>query len=225
MSNPAATQEAHPRRKIWRWAAALLVVVAIAAAAAGPLMSRVEQPDYTVVETQGAVEIRDYARMIAAETSVEGEREAAIGEGFRRIAGYIFGDNAPREQIAMTAPVQQQKGSKIAMTAPVQQQSTNGTWSVRFIMPKQWTMETLPAPADGRVKLVPAPARRFAVIRFSGSATQAALDAKTAELQAFVRARNLKTAGEPLYAFYNPPWTLPFFKRNEVMLELEADGR
>lgn len=187
-------------------------------------MSRVEEPDYTIFETIGAIEIRDYAPMIAAETSVEGERTAAIGEGFRRIAGYIFGDNAPREQIAMTAPVQQQKGSTIAMTAPVQQQGANGTWSVRFIMPKQWTMETLPAPVDERVKLVPMPGRRFAVIRFSGSAGQAALDAKTTELQDFVRTRGLTPQSEPLYAFYNPPWTLPFFKRNEVMLEVAAGG-
>lgn len=221
MSNLATPEEAQrPRRKIWRWVAAALIVAAIAAAAAGPLMSRVEQPNYTIVETQGAIEIRDYAPMIAAETSVEGERTAAIGEGFRRIAGYIFGDNAPREQIAMTAPVQQQKGSKIAMTVPVQQQGADGTWSVRFIMPKQWTMETLPAPTDTRVTLVPMPARRFAVIRFSGSAAQAELDAKTLELMAFVRGRNLEPQGEPLYAFYNPPWTLPFFKRNEVMLEV-----
>lgn len=221
MSKLATPEEAQrPRRKIWRWVAAALIFAAIAAAAAGPLMSRVEQPDYTIIETQGSIEIRDYAPMIAAETSVEGERTAAIGEGFRRIAGYIFGDNAPREQIAMTAPVQQQKGSKIAMTAPVQQQGANGTWSVRFIMPKQWTMETLPAPTDTRVKLVPMPARRFAVIRFSGSADQAELDAKTSELLAFVRGRNLEPQGEPLYAFYNPPWTLPFFKRNEVMLEI-----
>jgi hypothetical protein len=183
-------------------------------------MSRVEQPDYKVVATEGAFEIRDYAPMIAAETATEGEREAAIGEGFRRIAGYIFGDNAPREQISMTAPVQQQKGSKIAMTAPVQQQGANGTWNVRFIMPKGWTMETLPAPTDARVKLVPMPERRFAVIRFSGSAGQTQLDAKETELRDFIRGRGLEPTGEALYAFYNPPWTLPFFKRNEVMLEV-----
>ena len=186
-------------------------------------MSRVEQPDYTIVETIGAIEIRDYAPMIAAETAVQGERTAAIGEGFRRIAGYIFGDNAPREQIAMTAPVQQQKGSKIAMTAPVQQQGADGTWTVRFIMPKKWTMETLPAPTDQRVRLVPMPERRFAVIRFSGSAGQETLDARTAELIDYVRARGLTSQGEPMYAFYNPPWTLPFFKRNEVMLEVTAN--
>jgi hypothetical protein len=225
MATDLSETSPRPRRKLWRWVAAVLILAAIAAAAAGPLMSRVEEPDYTIVETSGAIEIRDYAPMIAAETSVEGERTAAIGEGFRRIAGYIFGDNAPREKIAMTVPVQQQKGSTIAMTAPVQQQGANGTWSVRFIMPKQWTMETLPAPVDERVKLVPIPARRFAVIRFSGSAGQAALDAKTSELQEFVRARGMTPQGEPLYAFYNPPWTLPFFKRNEVMLEVAGAGQ
>lgn len=183
-------------------------------------MSRVEQPDYKVAETDGAIEIRDYAPMIAAETVSQGERTAAIGEGFRRIAGYIFGDNVPRTKIAMTAPVQQQKGERIAMTAPVQQQGTGDSWSVRFIMPKNWTMETLPEPSDARVKLVPLPARRFAVIRFSGSPGQKELDEKTEVLRRFVQARGLTSTGAPLYAFYNPPWTLPFFKRNEVMLEL-----
>jgi len=205
---------------MWRWILGLFIVAAIAAAAAGPIMSRVEQPEYKTIASEGSFEIRDYAPMIAAETVVEGERTAAIGEGFRRIAGYIFGDNAPREQISMTAPVQQQKGSSIAMTAPVQQQGSDGTWTVRFIMPKRWTMETLPAPMDKRVSLVPMPERRFAVIRFSGSAGQDTLDAKTSELRDYMSRNGLSAAGEPLYAFYNPPWTLPFFKRNEVMLEV-----
>lgn len=183
-------------------------------------MSRVEQPEYKVVETNGAIEIREYAPMIAAETTAEGERTVAIGEGFRRIAGYIFGANVPRAKIDMTAPVQQQKGSKIAMTAPVQQQGDGDTWRVRFIMPKGWTMDTLPQPTDERVKLVALPQNRFAVIRFSGSASAATLEAKAAELRQHVTARGLTTQGEPLYAFYNPPWTLPFFKRNEVMLEV-----
>ena len=183
-------------------------------------MSRVEQPEYKVVQSDGAIEIRDYAPMIAAETAAQGERTAAIGEGFRRIAGYIFGDNVPRTKIEMTAPVQQQKGINIAMTAPVQQQGTGDTWRVRFIMPKGMTMETLPQPTDTRVELVPLPARRFAVIRFSGSPGEKELDEKTEALKRYLQSHNLVGTGEPLYAFYNPPWTLPFFKRNEVMFEL-----
>lgn len=216
----------HVRRKLAWAAAAVVVVAAIAAVAAGPIMSNVEQPDYRVSSASGAVEIREYPPLIAAEAEVAGERQAAIGEGFRLIAAYIFGANTPNAKIAMTAPVEQQRrpdaaaGREIAMTAPVTQQGGDGRWSVRFIMPKSWTMETLPAPADPRVRLVAVPAKRMAVIRFSGTAGPDLLATKTAELDSYLKANGLVAAGEPTYAFYNPPWTLPPLRRNEIMVEL-----
>jgi hypothetical protein len=106
------------------------------------------------------------------------------------------------------------------MTAPVTQQGAGDVWKVRFIMPKTWTMETLPAPNDSRVKLVPIPPKRFAAIRFSGGSDSALIEAKTNALRQFVENRKLATTGEPLLAFYNPPWTLPLLRRNEIMLEL-----
>jgi hypothetical protein len=160
--------------------------------------------------------------MIAAEAIVHGERKAAINEGFRLIAAYIFGANKPNAKIEMTAPVQQQKQT-ISMTAPVtQQQSTGNAWAVRFIMPKSWTMETLPAPSDARVSLKPIPPRRFVAIKFSGIASNEAIEQRTRELQRYAADHKLSTIGDPLLAFYNPPWTLPFFRRNEIMLELSA---
>ena len=182
-------------------------------------MSRVEQPDYQVEKSDGAIEVRAYPAMIAAEAVVEGERKAAINAGFRLIAAYIFGANTPNAKIAMTAPVQQQKAT-IAMTAPVTQQSRGDAWTVRFIMPKSWTMETLPAPSDISVSLKPVPARRFVVINFSGIATDTAIATRTAELRRYSADHALATTGEPVLAFYNPPWTLPFFRRNEIMIEL-----
>jgi hypothetical protein len=192
----------------------------VAGIAAGPVLSRVEQPDYKVEKKDGPIEIRSYGPMIAAEAVVEGERKPAISEGFRLIAGYIFGKNKPEEKIAMTAPVEQQKSQKIAMTAPVEQQAHDNAWTVRFIMPKSWTMQTLPVPSDPRVKLEPLPARRFLVITFSGLARDDMLKEKTAELKQYAAAHHLTTAGEPVLAFYNPPWTLPMLRRNEIMLEL-----
>ena len=187
-------------------------------------MSRVEQPDYKITMTDGAIEIRSYGAMIAAEAEVKGERKAAINEGFRLIAAYIFGANKPNAKIAMTAPVQQQSTQKIAMTAPVTQQTTGDSWTVRFIMPSSWTLETLPAPNDARVTLKPVPAKRMLAIRFSGSASDSLIQAKTDELRRYAAGKTLATVGEPLLAFYNPPWTLPFFRRNEIMLELAAGG-
>lgn len=203
------------------WAiAGIALVLGIAAIAAGPIMSLVEQPEYKVTTSSGAIEVRDYGPMIAAETGVVGERQAAIGEGFRLIAAYIFGANQPNTKIEMTAPVQQQAEQTIAMTAPVTQQGNSGTWKVRFIMPKNSTMETLPAPNDPRVKLIQVAAKRMVVIRFRWRATDSLIAAKTAELRKYLRDEKLVTVGEPLFAFYNPPWTLPFFRRNEIMFEL-----
>ncbi len=212
------------RTTIYVSLAVILAVLVIAATAAGPIMSRVEQPDYKIAMAEGAIEIRSYGPMIAAEAEVKGERKAAISEGFRLIAAYIFGANRPNAKIAMTAPVQQQSTQKIAMTAPVTQQTTGDSWTVRFIMPSSWTLETLPAPNDPRVTLKPMPAKRMLAIRFSGSASDSLIQTKTDELRRYAADKKLATTGEPLLAFYNPPWTLPFFRRNEVMLELAARG-
>jgi hypothetical protein len=215
-ANPGASK---PRRWIYWGLAGVVTVLGIAALAAGPLMSRVEQPEYTVTKSDGAIEIRAYAPMIAAEAAVEGERTTAINEGFRLIAAYIFGANEPNAKIAMTAPVQQQKQT-IAMTAPVTQQRTGDVWTVKFIMPKSWTMETLPKPKDTRVSLKPIPASRFAVVKFSGVASSEDIEKHTEELRRYTVAQKLTSTGQPVLAFYNPPWTLSVFRRNEVMLQL-----
>ena len=218
------TNGAHaPSPRFWRrmsyWILGIVAVLGIAAAAAGPILSMVEHPDYTVVTAERSIEVRDYAAMIAAEAEVKGERKPAIEEGFRLIAAYIFGANKPNAKIAMTAPVEQQAKQTIAMTAPVTQQAAGNTWTVRFIMPKSWNMQSLPAPIDDRVKLVPLGAKRMVVIRFSGAADDALIAAKKSELLAYMREKKLAVSGEPVLAFYNPPWTLPFLRRNEIMLE------
>lgn len=177
------------RRRLFYWIAGILVFLGIAGAAAGPILSRVENPEYKIEASDGAIEIRSYGPMIAAEAVVKGERKAAINDGFRRIAAYIFGANKPNDKIAMTAPVEQQKQT-IAMTAPVTQQDVTQqgsgiAWNVRFIMPKSWTLETLPQPADARVTLKPIPASRFAAITFSGRATDEEIETRTNELRRY----------------------------------------
>ena len=194
--------------------------VILAAVLWGPIMSNVEQARYDVIETHGAIEIRDYAPMIVAEVSVPGDREKAISDGFRLIADYIFGNNIPSREVAMTAPVIQQPGEKIAMTAPVIQQGSERLWVVRFVMPSAYTMHALPRPKNSEVILREIAGKRFAVIRFSGLARANSLSAHTKELEAFILENNLQTVSEPTYAFFNPPWTLPFLRRNEVMIEI-----
>lgn len=119
----------------------------------------------------------------------------------------------------MTAPVAQQQGQKIAMTAPVaSQRDQAGDWVIRFFMPSEHSMDTLPTPNDDRVRLVEVPAESVAVLRFSGIASPDAISAKTAELLKSLSSAGLKTTGEPLTWFYDPPWTVPFRRRNEIVV-------
>jgi len=211
------------KKLVW-WIVGIGAVLLLGAALWGPIVSNVEHPKYTLVERSGNIEIRDYAPMIVAETEVTGDRREAIGKGFRLIADYIFGNNTASKKVEMTAPVTQQGSEKIAMTAPVTQQSDGKNWRVRFIMPSKYTMETLPKPNNAAVELKEVPGKRFAVIRFSGMGGKESLDRHTKELEEFLSAKNLTPLSPPTYAFYNPPWTLPFLRRNEVLVEIPASS-
>jgi hypothetical protein len=179
------------------------------------------EPDFTVERRLGGVEIRQYGPRIAAETTIDADEEKARSEGFRRLAGYIFGGNTTKTKIAMTAPVSQQQSEKIAMTAPVAaQRADSGEWVIRFFMPAEHSMDTLPTPKDDRVRLVTVPAERVAVLRFSGIASLEALATRTDELLNTLRTNDIKTKSTPFSWFYDPPWTLPFRRRNEVVVSL-----
>jgi hypothetical protein len=177
-----------------------------------------EEPKYQVVAQVGPVEVRQYGPRIAAETEVAGDEMAARSTGFRRLAGYIFGGNQGDARIAMTAPVaQDQMGAQIAMTAPVAQtQDTGGLWRIRFFMPPPYTMATLPRPNDPAVKLVPVAPETMAVLRFSGSTSPEAVAAQTRLLLAALDGSAWRPVGQPVAWFYDPPWTLPPLRRNEV---------
>ena len=194
-----------------------------AALAALPAMASVEEPRFETVRQSGDFEVRRYAPMIVAETFVEGDLSRASGDGFRVIAGYIFGNNvaakgAGSEKVAMTAPVTMEAAEKIAMTAPVTTEPAGDRYRMHFVMPSQYTMDTLPRPRDSRVKLRELPAQRMAVVRFSGLAGEDKVRERTAELLAWMAAEGLSPAGAPQLARYDPPWTLPFLRRNEVMI-------
>jgi hypothetical protein len=211
------------KKKLMWWMIAVVAVALLGAALWGPILSNVEQPKYNVVESSGSIEIRDYTPMIVAEAQVSGDRREAIGKGFRIIADYIFGNNTAAQKVPMTAPVTQQGSEKIAMTAPVTQQGDGNSWTVRFVMPDSYTMETLPKPNNPAVSLKEIGAKRFAVIRFSGMGGKDSLRRHTKKLNDFISAENLTPLSAPTYAFYNPPWTLPFLRRNEVMVEVSGD--
>ena len=198
----------------------VIVLITIGLASWGPIMSNVEKPDYVVTLSKNNIEIREYKPMITASVRVSGERKEAIRKGFRLVADYIFGNNAISTKIAMTAPVEQRESQKIAMTAPVQQQLDGQSWEISFVMPKEYSIDTLPTPKNSEVTLAEIASKQFVVIKFSGRNTDSNIEQYTTLLEKFAFDNSLQTTGSPKYAFYNPPWTLPFLRRNEVMLEL-----
>ncbi len=183
----------------------------------------VETTSYKEVLRDGDFELRDYPALVVAEVTVDGDQKEASSTGFRLLAGYIFGANKKRQGMAKTAPVAQQSVSeKIAMTAPVAQtQRTTSTWVIRFTMPSKWSLQSLPIPDDARVNLRNTQPARFAVLRFSGLAQPDDVEAKSRELLTLMKSHDVHATGPVALAQYNPPWTLWFVRRNEVMLEVE----
>ncbi len=180
-----------------------------------------EEPVFTRVLKDGAFEVRDYVPTIVAEVTVSGSQERASSQGFRILADYIFGGNTRQQSIAMTAPVAQRRVSEtIEMTAPVTQTSSGTGWTVRFTMPAAWTMQTLPQPNDARITLRPESGQRMAVIRFPGVADARQVERHSGDLQEQLRTRGLRATGPISMAQYDPPWTLWFLRRNEVMVPI-----
>ena len=183
----------------------------------------IEEPAHTVIEREEAFEVRDYQGYLVAETFVEGSFDAVGSEGFRRLFGYISGDNRAAEKISMTAPVEQQEASaKIAMTAPVEQQRAGARWRIAFVLPSTYTLATAPRPTDDRVVLAEAPPRRMAVVRYRGTWTEARYGEELAMLRNFIGERGLTAVGEPVFARYDPPFMPWFLRRNEIQIPVQA---
>ena len=207
-------------KKKWTMITSIIALILIVGVLAGPVMSDVEKPDYKVIQSEQNIEIRQYEPMIIAEVEVDGKREDAIGDGFRLLADYIFGNNTVQQVISMTAPVQQKENQKIAMTAPVQQQSTGKSWRMSFVMPSKYSMDSLPVPNNNRVRLKDILTKKFVVIEFSGTNSNENVTEHENQLMNYIEANQIKINDSPKYAFYNPPWSLPFLRRNEVMIEI-----
>ena len=181
----------------------------------------VEEPRHRVVAQVGAAEIRTYEPRLAAEVMVPGDELAARSAGFQILAGYIFGANRARAKIAMTAPVAQSAGAEaIAMTAPVDQARVAGGWRIRFFMPANYTRETLPVPNDARVEIVTVPEQTVAVLRYTGSTSPASVKDASARLLQSLDRGAWRAVGQPVAWFYDPPWTLPPLRRNEIAVEV-----
>lgn len=179
----------------------------------------IERAQYTVVEKEGNFELRQYEPNLVAETIVEGDFDEVGNEGFRRLFDYISGNNRKQQSISMTAPVSQKAESeKISMTAPVNQVRVGEKYRITFLMPANYTMETLPEPLDNRVRLKEVPSQLIAAFRYSGTWSEGRYEEKRVRLQALMRQKGLEPAGEPIFARYNPPFMPWFLRRNEVLI-------
>ena len=185
----------------------------------------IEEPTYSVVQKTEQFEVRQYAPYLVAEVVVPGPASEAGKQGFSLLGGYIFGKNKGERKLEMTAPVTQTPVEppapvKLEMTAPVTQAAAPGGFLVQFVMPKGYTLATLPEPLDARVKLREVPGNRVAVIRFSGSWSQSLYEEKLQTLRGSLSAAGMATVGEPVSSRYNSPFSLPFLRRNEIWLNL-----
>jgi SOUL heme-binding protein len=183
--------------------------------------SSIEQPKYEVVERIGpTVEIRQYAPRIAAEATIDSSKSGnPRADAFRMVAAYIFGANKRQNKIAMTSPVEiETAGEKIAMTAPVEVNRSEQLLTMRFFMPARFSRMELPEPTDRRVTLVDIPSSTIAILRFSGSTDDAAVSERTAELLLMLSGSRWTPQGSPTALFYNPPWTIPFLRTNEIAI-------
>jgi hypothetical protein len=186
----------------------------------------IEETKFKVIESEGNFELRQYSAHIVAETLVEGDFSKAGNEAFKRLAGYINGQNRRKQKIPMTAPVSQEADSvKIPMTAPVNQEKVGEKWRFTFLMPSSYTLETLPEPLDSRVTLTKVPERLMAALKYSGTWSKSRYEEKKTQLMEQLEKRGLKQVGEPIYARYNPPFTPWFLRRNEVLIPVDRPQR
>jgi hypothetical protein len=181
-----------------------------------------DEPNYQVLKDAGHIQIRQYPALVIAQTEVNGDYKNSSSQGFQRLAGYIFGNNQKRQKMAMTAPViQEQEAETMAMTAPVIQQKSGSVWLMAFVLPSNYSLATAPVPLDPSVIIKGIPGKKIAVIRYSGSLSEQGIEEKSEELKNWLGKQGYQAISPSRSAAYDPPWTLPFLRRNEVHIDIE----
>ncbi len=185
-----------------------------------------EEAAYSVLQQQGDYELREYESLVVATTLVDSDFDEAGKLAFRRLFNYISGDNQSARKIDMTAPVLAAENrpadtEKIAMTAPVIREKVDQGWRFSFVLPASYTLATAPLPIDERVNLEKIPSRKVAAVQYSGSWNQSRFDENTDSLLQWIAEQQLEPDSPPRVAGYDPPWTLPFLRRNEVLVDIK----
>lgn len=183
-----------------------------------------EGPEYKILHKEGKFEVREYKPYIVAKTTVHGKFDKSSGKAFRILAGYIFGKNKKSSKISMTNPVEiEKKSTTIAMTSPVEMSQNGDKYSMKFSMPSKYNnLEDLPEPLDDRIIFEKVESRLMATHQFSWLSSQEKNDQKAKELSEWLKKyKQYEISGQYSYAGYNPPWTIPFLRRNEVHIKLK----
>lgn len=201
----------------------IITVIILVWVAYGYFSSRVKEPKFTILERKDGYEIREYSPYIEARVKVSGSYRDAQNGGFRILAEYIFGGNTSKTSVSMTAPVVEQRSESISMTAPVAEELI-GTDEriVSFIMPEKYTLATLPTPNDSRIEIIQVPTHKSAVLRYTWNATAGRVEKKKLQLLSYLKRDGLISVGTPRGARYNPPWTIPFMLRNEILVDINT---
>lgn len=197
---------------------AFVAALGAASPAVADTYGKYETPRYTVVMQEGAFELRAYEPALMAEVTVRASQSAALRKGFQILAGYIFGGNTSAESVAMTSPVAQTASQTIAMTSPVAQTGQDGMWTVAFMMPRDYTMDTLPIPNNEAIRFVMTQPVQKVAVSFSGFASPGQMATKETALRGFAQTQGLDVTGAAEYLHYDDPFTLPWKRRNEVTL-------
>jgi DNA gyrase inhibitor GyrI len=180
-----------------------------------------EEPDYRPLRSDGDFQIRAYPAITVAETVAHGPRKDALGEAFNVLADYIFAKSREGEALAMTVPVVQDGGDPMATDPPLFDDDLGiAGWRTRFVMPEGRTADDLPEPSD-KIDLIELPARRVAVVSFSGRADDRLLAAQEDRLRGWLARIGERAESDPEYAFYNSPMIPGPLRRNEVWLALD----
>ena len=181
-----------------------------------------EEPTYQVLNDYGHIQIRQYPALVVAQTEVIADYKRSSGQAFQRLAEYIFGNNKKQQKMAMTAPViQEQQAETMPMTAPVIQQKSGSVWLMAFVLPQGYSLSTAPTPVDTAVIIKELPAKKVAVMQYSGSLCEQGIEEKSKELADWLDKQGYQAISPARSAAYDPPWTLPFLRRNEVHIDID----
>jgi effector-binding domain-containing protein len=189
-----------------------------------PVMAT-EEPNFKLISEEGDFQIREYDPKIIAQVEVAGNFDEASSKGFKLLADYIFGNNileGGSQKISMTTPVEMSPlAENLLITSPVMDDQVNDKWLINFVMPHEYSLDTLPKPNNPQVNIIEVPKEKYAVIVFSGLVREHSYAEKAELLSNYLNENSFKQHGNIKIARYNPPWTLPFFRRNELMVRID----